>query len=357
MVKQCKRKAAVALILLMVMMMLPQGLLSFQQEAFASSNVKIGDYVQFGKYLNKPILWRVINLDKDGSPMLLSEKILCLKPFDVSESGKAGEPGGTYTTNLLRQEFGSGKWENSNIREWLNSKDTVVKYSTQPPTKATTWNGYNDYATEPGFLSNFSETERNLIKPVIRKSILHILDKDEKDGGTEFHRADYSVSSCVTNFDTAYYKNLLDQVYLIGIKELHDYVYSRGWENSKMPTKEAINDSDYKNSADLSDKKYWTYWLSTAATEHPHYSRIVTNQGCTYMHFAHYYSGGVVPALNVKSGITISGTGTISDPYLFGTEKNNTVALTIAIGAIALLSIVGVGFVRKKKIKVGNKAS
>ena len=356
MVKQGKRKVTAVFVLLMIMTMLPQGLLSFQREAFATSNVKIGDYVQFGKYLNKPILWRVINIEEDGSPMLLSEKILCLKPFDASESGKAGESGGKYTTELLRQEFGSGKWENSNIREWLNSKDAVVKYTTQPPTKATIWSGFNDYATEAGFLSNFSETERNMIKPVIRKSILHILDKDEKDGGTEFHRADYSVSSCVTNYDSAYYKNLSDQVYLIGVKELHDYVYSRGWENSKMPTKEAVNESDYKNSTELSDKKYWFYWLSTAATEHPHYSRIVTNEGCPYMHFAHYASGGVVPALNVKSGVVASGAGTISNPYLLGTGKNKTAVLTIIIGAIALLSIVGVGFARKKKIEVGGKS-
>jgi hypothetical protein len=34
------------------------------------------------KYYNEPILWRVINIDKDGDPLLFSEHILCLKAFD-----------------------------------------------------------------------------------------------------------------------------------------------------------------------------------------------------------------------------------------------------------------------------------
>jgi hypothetical protein len=349
MFKQLKRKVTAMLVLLMIMAMLPLGALNFQKQAYASSTVKIGDYVQFGKYLNKPILWRVINLEADGTPLLFSEKILCLKPFDVSESGEAGAPGGKYSTDLLRQEFGSGKWENSNIREWLNSKDTKVTYTTQPPTKAAIYNGFNDYDTEPGFLSNFSEAERNMIKPVTRKFILAIVDKDEKDGGTVFQKTDYIISSCVTNYDNAYYKNLSDQVYLLDIKALHDYVYSRGWEYKKMPTKEAIEESGYKNSTELSNKKCWYYWSSTPGAEYSHYPRIITNEGSTNMTFAHYSGGGIVPAVNLKSGVITSGEGTIDNPYVLGAESNKTVFI---IGGIALLTIViGTGFVRKRKMK------
>ena len=196
-----------------------------------------------------------------------------------------------------------------------------------------------------------------MIKPVTRKSLLANIDKSEKDGGLEFHRADYIISTCVTNYDTAYYKNLSDQVYLLDVKELHDYVYSRGWEYRKMPTKEAIDESDYKSSTDLSDKKYWFYWSSTPSAEYPHSVRIVTDQGSTYMYFAHYFSGGVVPALNLKSGVLKSGKGTIDNPYVLGVERNKALLIILIIGVITLLAIViGRGFVRKRKKKVGNKS-
>ena len=322
MFKQIKTKVTIMLVLLIFVAMLPQGLLNFHKEAYAKSAVKIGDYVQFGKYLNKPILWRVINLEADGTPLLFSEKILCLKPFDVSESGKVAVPGGNYSKDLFRQEYGSGKWENSNLREWLNSKNKTVKYTTQPPIKAAIWNGYNDYATEAGFLSNFSEAERNIIKPMTRKSLLSNIDKSEKDGGLKAHKADYIISSCVTNYDTAYYKNLSDQVYLLSVKELHDYVYSRGWEYRKMLTKEAVRDSDLMNNYDLNDKKYWFYWSSTPSAEYSNSVRIITEQGSTYMFLAHYFSVGVVPAINLSTGAITAGKGTKGNPYICVRRSN-----------------------------------
>ena len=48
-----------------------------------ASNLKIGDTITFGKYLNAPIEWQVINISNEGYPLLLSTKELDLKQFDA----------------------------------------------------------------------------------------------------------------------------------------------------------------------------------------------------------------------------------------------------------------------------------
>jgi len=151
------------------------------KEAQAAQNVKIGDYVQFGSYLNDPILWRVINIDKVGDPLLFSEHIISYKSFDFPE--------GNHSNNQDRSMVGSNKWENSNIREWLNSSDKSVRWSTTPPAKtAFEWNGML-YANEAGFLTNFLPEERKQIKPIQHKTLLSEVDKHEKDGGKEGYKS------------------------------------------------------------------------------------------------------------------------------------------------------------------------
>lgn len=48
-----------------------------------ASNLKIGEEVVFGTYLNAPITWQVINISDSGYPMLLSKYILDLKRYDA----------------------------------------------------------------------------------------------------------------------------------------------------------------------------------------------------------------------------------------------------------------------------------
>jgi hypothetical protein len=307
------------------------------------NTVQVGDYVQFGKYLNAPILWRVINLEEDGSPLLYSEKILCLKPFDAAESGISEKTGGTYTTIEYRQMYGSNKWENSNIREWLNSSASAEKvaYTTHPPTKSAVDNGFNYYAAEAGFLNGFSESERNSIKPVVRKSLLADIDKGEKDGGTEVHEYDTNIASSVTNYDKAYYKNLTEKVYIFDVKELRDYVYNRGWEHRKMPTKEAVVDSNYKH-GDLNNLKYWWNWLRFPSADDSYYVRSVNSDGYIDDGNANNDGGGVVPALNLKSGIFTSGKGTVGQPYIMGgdtvpsTASNSVLSSTFDYNSLLL---------------------
>lgn len=288
----------------------------------AQSIMKVGDYVRFGNYLGKPILWRVINIDNDGSPMLYSERILCLKAFDAAESGKyEDDEGKSYNGDEYRQKLGSNNWENSNIREWLNSDEAKVNYTTQPPTKDAIYEGYNDFSAEAGFLSNFSTDERSAIKPIIHKFILSESNKDLRTGGNEKHMWNADIGDCVQNFDEAYYKNVTDKVYLLDLKEIHDYVYNRGWEYRRMPTEEAIEASNYKNPKTLSAERYWWNWTRTPYFDNPSFVRTIqrnqefdhggdVNANCSGV------AGGIVPAINLKAAVVKSGSGTKGDPYI-----------------------------------------
>ncbi|MBR1738002.1 MAG: hypothetical protein IJ736_13490 [Firmicutes bacterium] len=45
--------------------------------------VKVGDYFEMGTYFDEPILWRCIAYDENG-PLMLSDRILCMKAFDAA---------------------------------------------------------------------------------------------------------------------------------------------------------------------------------------------------------------------------------------------------------------------------------
>lgn len=256
--------------------------------------MKVGDYVKFGNYLGKPILWRVINVDNGDE---------CI------------------------QNLGSNNWENSNIREWLNSDEAKVNYTTQSPTKDAVYEGDNAFSTESGFLSNFSSDERSSIKPIVHKFVLSESNKSLRTGGSEKHIWNADIGDCVQNFDEAYYKNFTDKVYLLDLKEIHDYVYSRGWEYRRMPTEDAIEASNYKNPKTLTCQKYWWNWTRTPYSDNPYFVRTIqrnqefdhggdVNVNCSGV------AGGIVPAINLKTTIAKSGNGTEDDPYIPFTEED-----------------------------------
>jgi len=125
----------------------------------------VGDYVHFGSYNNESILWRCMKKDEFGY-LMISEYILCFKAFDAAENDDG---------------FGSNKWEKSNIREWLNSEDMRVKYTTQPPTEEAVYYS-NPYVDEPGFLSGFDKEDIKkigLYKHDVSKDLVFLLSKED----------------------------------------------------------------------------------------------------------------------------------------------------------------------------------
>lgn len=275
-----------------------------------TSTLKVGDYVYFGAANNQPVLWRVINNNADNSYMLFSEYVLFQKAFDAS----GDKTDGRDSRDGDRVKEGSNNWEKSNMREWLNSKDAEVKYSHKAPSLNSVVYYRAGEEKMPGFLYEFTEAERNAIQPYKNKSLLAEVDKSVKDGGTQAHTAKSDnyrlpVSNAVQNFDKSYYKNLTDKVFLLDVKELHDYVYKRGWKISRSWWKPNENyEVDSQG-----------YWLRTPMAGNGCSVRVVRS-GDVDGNMAQYGNVGVVPALNIKSGTgVVSGEGSLEKPYILST--------------------------------------
>lgn len=248
--------------------------------------IKVGDYVTFGSYYGEPILWKCV--DTQNGVMLISDRIICLKPFDAAESGTWGMKGGSFSKDLNEQQYGSKDWKTSNIREWLNSNSKVVAYTSQPPVAAAILGGNNAYADEPGFLTNFTEAERALIFPV-------------------------SHDGCK------------DKVFILSYDEVHKYIAegdSRDSESIRMLTDAAKKNCAHDGSLE-SGNDWWYYTRSSCETDVDGRT-LATFGGGAYYYFQHIFygicpgtgTGGVLPALTLKTDVCASGDGTIENPWV-----------------------------------------
>ena len=138
-----------------------------------SISVSVGEYLQMGTYYGEPVIWRCVDVDDNG-PLMLSDKIITIKPFDACGTVAIGSHSRGSETNL-RSTHGSNYWGDSNIRSWLNSDakaGNVVWDCGNPPDEAHVYSGYNEYDKEAGFLTNFLSLEKQIIKTVTQKSLL-----------------------------------------------------------------------------------------------------------------------------------------------------------------------------------------
>jgi len=300
-----------------------------------SIQLKVGDYIRFGRYNGQPIDWLVIHVNSNGQPLLLSSKILTLKPFDASESGTYNSTGDItfdnkmpreqvythYTPEDLRAMKGSNAWVNSNIREWLNSDQKKVRYSTQPPGKEAVWYGLNDYDKEMGFLYNFTEQEKAMIQTVRHKTLVAETDKAMAAGGNapyRFSRA--SLEDVLFNADQAYYMEVEDRVFLLSVEEAIEYLYDEGHLLTAYPTDEAIRRDESGWYKDLKNQAggAFMWWLRTPNAQTPCEVCIVGVEGnIIYSDYAVLCGIGVRPALYLRtSRLAADGTGTGEDPYV-----------------------------------------
>ncbi len=222
----------------------------------AVASINVGDYIKLGTYYGKPIIWRCVSIDENG-PLMLSDKILCLKAFDAAYGGY---------TNSYRKSTGSNYWKTSTIRQWLNSRENVVTYSLATPNSKNVYNGYNAYNTEPGFLTNFTEDELSYIKPVTQKTYLNSLDSGLAEGGNkEYDIGQVSFSSAFSSIDSKlsnrWYNTSEDSIFLLG-PEQAAAVYKNLGSDYLManPTPQAVLNSDMVSSGFNKDS-YWQYWL------------------------------------------------------------------------------------------------
>lgn len=227
--------------------------------------IKTGDFVQFGTYYDAPVLWRVIDIDNDGDLMLFTHKLISRKPFDAP---------GDYHDEERRKERGSNYWKDSNIRQWLNSKEKEIDWIQNEPSgealqEASVGSLSSlSYSEESGFLSddNFTEKEREAIKTREHKVLLSETDKHKKDGGSEQHEIDSDVNSRIPpfkNFDDAYHQIVEDRVFLLSLQELRELAYGRGMKYRAKATKELANKHPNKYPEDLDMLSYQSFYLRT----------------------------------------------------------------------------------------------
>lgn len=131
---------------------------NISSESAHTAELKKGDFVIFGSYLNEPILWRVADIDKNNRPLLISEYVLCMKAYDAagkSETHKDSD----------YEKCGSPKWETSTLRQWLNSNEYKVNWKYSVPSAENVHDGLRAYENEAGFLNqkNFTERQYSLI--------------------------------------------------------------------------------------------------------------------------------------------------------------------------------------------------
>lgn len=177
-----------------------------------------GEYVSLGVYRGSQIVWQVIGLNND-KPVLQTAEIIAYKAFDAAESG-------TYDDNGDKNNVGSSYWGTSNLRDWLNSKNMTVRYSSQSPSVGSTAYGMG-YDTESGFLNGFTSSEVEMIIPYTRDVFLSKENELLKTSGqNSLIVQDMSANGrgrYGMNVNTAYRQSFTDNVFILDALEFFKY--------------------------------------------------------------------------------------------------------------------------------------
>ncbi|MBO4998224.1 MAG: Ig-like domain-containing protein [Lachnospira sp.] len=322
-------------------------------ESVSAAELKIGDYVQMGSYYDDPILWRCVDIDENG-PLMLSDRILCLKPWDAPGRNVSGSHG-RYQG---REQVGSNYWKDSNIRLWLNSgaaAGDIVWSCGNPPSEENV--EYNAYADEAGFLHAFTVLEKGVIKSVTQKSLLAAADKDVAGAkGSAFHKYNdtiYSVSdgklvykSILENYDEAYYEEVEDSVFLLDVKQIQNVFNNTPklgtWYHIGKLTEKAVENSDYKDSLIQAGSDWYNWLRSPYVNDEGNQGSVrhVSRNGQVGCSVIQSNSIGVRPAFYIKENTVFpTGDGSVDTPYLL----THTHTLTHYDGVAATCTKPGTG--------------
>ena len=243
-------------------------------------------------YNGKPIVFKVMEHGHAGDPMgstaLVTNNIITLKCFDALESSNS---------NSDRQKYGNNRYAHSNLRQWLNSNKTSW-YTAQhtkdaAPTNANVYSNYNEYDTEVGFLTNFSEEFNNALIATTKR----VAKNTVTDGGS--------------------YEDVEDKIFLLSNTEVglanennivEGSIYSLFNTSSNRiayPTAEAVSKSEYTNS-NLASSKAWYWWLRTPIASNSGNARYVGTDGTLRSNDAYGGTYGVRPACCIPSSIYVS---------------------------------------------------
>lgn len=293
---------------------------STKETAFATEGMKVGQYVQLGEYKGEPILWKVIKIDENGCPWLWSEYILCHKMI-------SGYKDGIDSADLYKDEF---NWKGTNLCQWLNSDKTVINWDAEYiPSAQNTYaeeDGVYAYEKEPGFLSNFTTQEKDMLVATERKIMVYS-DNINAEGGTgdynfeKLYDDNYFPHDAVLNFDTARYITTRSQVFLLNVKELAEIIQA-----NNLPLIKTVHDQ----SEIFPDTSYWIETPGPGcAMKINSFGKISTVYGFINMREV----AGVCPTIVLdRNKINITGgEGTKNSPYLFNSDQRKTTNTQVSL--------------------------
>ena len=203
--------------------------------------------------------------------------------------------------NQHRLNYGSPYWSSSNLREWLNSKGSVVNYTSNPPTNGNT--GGFGYDKEVGFLNEFTEEEYDAILKTKHLVWIHntfdsfAVESGRGDAGHLNYVSPVLMSSnphVALDYKKYSHKADIDKIYLLSLHEIYWYLNRRGFDLKKYPT-EQINKKYNLGNQSLN-------WWSTGSTEGgcTEYQYIMQNNGVFKLASSSNKKQGVVPAFNLN---------------------------------------------------------
>lgn len=258
------------------------------------SNLPIGSKVKFGKHSVNgetpwSITWTVVAMNHRDYPSnsvtLLTDKIIDLRAVDGQEWGLPDQPVDLHAGNNNYGLSNIDAWLNSHQTSWYTSKHTM---DTSPNSSTTSYG--TEYVDLPGFLSNFSEEERNAILPT-------------------------------TIVVTKYYcttENLTRQVFLPSLAEigltatgepidgsLWSYFATYSRATSIAPQCYANTRCGYK-STDVTGN--WSYWVRSAYSSLSRETYRVTVGGYLSNSASDSGSEGIRPAINLASSTLVTDT-------------------------------------------------
>ena len=308
-----KRLTAMFLSICLVLSLIPVSV-----QAASKPNIKIGDYVQMGKYNGSSILWRCVSVDADG-PLMLADKIVDKLAYDAKTNDNSNSK--SHSRSYKRDDYGSNYWRDSNMRSWLNSTATAgkVDWLCGNPPKDGYVSGTGAYNNKAGFLNEFTKSEIAAMKTVTQRSLVSHpeYNKGIVEGDANSDLLYYTdISEAVANYDSSYFETTTEKVFLLDVKQANAV-----WRNLKGYYLAYNNDG-----------MAWPYWLRTPVTDCNHDMRYISSSGQVGRYAPWYSDLGVRPAfyLDSKYFVSASGNGSQSNPYVGSAPNKQEADYTIS---------------------------
>lgn len=263
-------------------------------------DLPIGAKIKLGKHAvnnesPQDIIWLLAGWVQSDA-VFITEKVIDARAFDGVEDGDP-EVSESYRLN------GDSRYPYSNIHQWLNSSDIdwwkpTHDFDTAPDSQHV--DGGAQYATRPGFLSNFSEKEKSLLLGKITQCYRYY----SNSGNVVY--AGYDASG---------------KVFLPSIKEINVggkysdecWEYFRDKTSNAFPTAQMATNNQLKNAV-VNTSNYYRYWTRDAHGDEIGWASIVVNDPNTGQTLVGAASckrstdGGVRPAIYLDPWTKVSDT-------------------------------------------------